>query len=105
MGKTDEELMGRFSGPKPPRAASTFPDGQTAELAISKIVQDRESLIAKWLAGGDDRMVLQGVADRIIGRTMDRAGNVEGVRGVRVILNRDPTMPDGFRIFTAYPTP
>ena len=105
VGKTDEELMRRFSGPKPPKSASTFPDGQTAELAISKIVQDRETLIAKWLAGGDDRMVLQGVADRIIGRTMDRAGNVEGVRGVRIILDRDPTMPDGFRIFTAYPTP
>lgn len=105
VGKTDADLMRRFSGPKPPRSASTFPDEHTAERAIAKVVQDRRSLITDWLAGDDNRRAFQGVADKIIGRTMDRAGNVEQVRGVRVVLDRDPTMPDGFRIFTAYPTP
>ncbi len=43
--------------------------------------------------------------DDVSGTVLHRGGLLERVRGLRIVLRRDPEMPQGFRILTAFPEP
>jgi hypothetical protein len=57
------------------------------------------------MAGPKHRLQLNGVSDEIIGRSADQAGRVHAVSGIRVALVKGASMPDGYRILTAFPRP
>jgi hypothetical protein len=100
-----DDLWKRFHEPRPPgEISSAFPDQGTAERAISKLLDQKTTRINSWLDQGGRRLPLSGISPDVIGTGIDRAGNVSELRGITVILHRDPAMPDGFRIWTAYPS-
>ncbi len=103
--RTDEELKMRFSGYRPPPFASTFPDVDTAERAIGEVLSRHAREVEEWLDSGGRRCRVEDVLDWTVGRSMDPSGMAHDVAGVRVVLERDPSMPDGFRILTAFPQP
>jgi len=103
VGKTDDQLRARFAEPNPPRVASTFTDDSTAERAVSRLLDSRQSSIDNWLSGSAQRLALDGRAPTIVGRSMDASGNVTLVEGLRAVLVRDARMPEGYRILTAFP--
>ena len=106
VNQTDKELLMRFPGRRRPLPfASTFPDQQTAERAIGEVISRHSSEIETWLETGGRRLRVADVMDWPVGRSMDSSGMAQDVAGVRVVLERDPSMPDGFRIHTAFPQP
>jgi hypothetical protein len=103
VGKTDAELRARFKAANPPQVASTFTDEPTAERAISRLLDSRQTDIDHWLTGNVQRLALEGRDSSILGRSMDAQGNVTHVDGLRAVLVRDARMPEGYRILTAFP--
>jgi len=103
--RTDEELKMRFHNYRPPPFASTFPDLATAERAIGEVLSRHAREVEEWLDSGGRRCRVEDVLDWNVGRSMDPSGVAHDVAGVRVVLERDPSMPDGFRILTAFPQP
>ena len=103
VGKTDEELMLRFRSARPPEFASSFTDLRTAETTISRLLSQRANEVSNWLERGQAPLRLEGRTADVIGRCMDATGTTFPAKGLRVILRRDPSMPEGFRILTAFP--
>ena len=103
--RSDSDLMARFSRERRPPFASTFKDLPEAERIIGGVLRRRRGEIEDWLAHGGRRLRLEHRGFRTTGRSMDPTGHARDVRGVRVILERDASMPDGFRILTAFPQP
>ena len=103
VGKTPEELLARIRDEGIPRASS-FATQADAERIIARSLHERAGKISEWLAS--DRAKLQ--LDHWTGSPTGVSVGVDGqdiVNGVRLILRRDPTMSDGFRIHTAFPQP
>ena len=100
-----QQLRGSFPGPRPPRHASTFPDKDTAEEAIGQLLDANLAALEEWLEGGrDERIVFRGVADRVIGGSMDGfTYKATDVHGVHVVILRDASLQDGWGVHTAYP--
>ena len=106
VGRTDEQLLARFETNSRMKYSSSFPDKATAESAIGDLLHARKADIAAWLKSDGGKLTLNGRAgDDIIGRVADRAGNFFDVSGLRVVLRKDPSFPDGYRIWTAFPQP
>jgi hypothetical protein len=92
-----------FPGLRPPRHASTFPDVKMAEVALGSLVKEHEDEVAAWLAGSHERLCLVDTAPVVVGRCMDRSGALSDVHGVHAVLVRQPSMPEGWLLFTGYP--
>jgi hypothetical protein len=105
VGKSDEDLLARLHEETRRGLASTFPDQRTAESAINTLLERNRSQLNEWLSSGAGSLRLQDHLGHVVGRTADRAGNVFDVTGVRAMLLRDSSMPEGYRILTAYPRP
>ena len=103
VAQSRRDLALRFGDPRPPPFASTFPDQATAESAILAVLRRHSERIDSWLVSTQDRLILEGSGTKTIGSVMDPAGNVAEVTGVRIVLDRAPTLPDGLLIKTAYP--
>ncbi|MGW7466152.1 RNase A-like domain-containing protein [Streptomyces xantholiticus] len=83
--KTDQELRSRLREDKNITGSSSFLDESSAQ----KVVQAR--------------------FDEVTGRSLSREDFIRGTgphdaQGVKLIIRRDPDMPNGYRIHTAYPT-
>ena len=92
----------QFTGPRPPRHASSFPDADTAEDLIDAVLEQHETTFLDWLTSGRPWLMVEATFDRPSGIAAD-GERVEEVTGVRVVLARAPKMPDGFRVHTGYP--
>ena len=104
--KTDEQLLARYGDEPWITGSSSFADQDTAERALEKLVGSERHAIKEWLAGNSDRRLpLSGDAGRIIGRFVSVEGHGIDVRGFRMVLVKDASMPHGYRVFTAYPEP
>jgi len=105
VGKSDEELLHRMrENPRLP-GSSSFPDEGSAENAIDALLTRRASEIRAWARGDDERLFIEGSAGRVVGRFAHRDGSLHDVTSLRVIMVRDGSMSEGFRIVTAYPKP
>jgi hypothetical protein len=108
VGKTDMELAARLATEPRIPAASTFPDRTTAERAIAAVLEARATDIQNWLAGNTTRIeppivvALPYTTGRILFRG---ATHTIDVQSVLIILQRDASLPTGYRIVTAYPVP
>jgi hypothetical protein len=105
VGETYEDLATRLA--KEPRidAASSFTDRATAEKAVAETINANQAKITDWLASGRNTPLP-------ISHTMSEPVGISVPRGVpvgipassvKVILVRDASFPDGYRILTGYP--
>ena len=85
--------------------ASSFSDNGQADHVVRKVLGRKAGEIDNWLREGSSQLRLDDVLDELTGTSVSRAGEVAKVRGVRVVLVRDASMPDGYWIKTAFPQP
>jgi hypothetical protein len=85
--------------------ASSFANQAEADRVVESVLRRKSGEIDDWLARGTRQVRFDDVLEGVTGTSVSRAGVVAQVRGVRVILVRDPAMPDGYWIKTAFPQP
>ncbi len=89
-------------------AASTFANTAAAESAIADALQARSADIATWLSGTANRLnpPLRVTLPYDVGTSLARGATTPTtVRSVLIVLQRDASLPTGYRIVTAYPVP
>lgn len=105
VGKTDQELFDRLARRRRIPSSSSFSTEAEAEKHVSRLLDLRRSEIRAWLRSGDESKRLDGILEAVTGRTAFRDGTVRDVHGIRVVLLRDDSMPEGFHILTSFPQP
>jgi hypothetical protein len=103
VGRSPEELAERARVENLPYASS-FSTVQDAERAIEKTLRSKADEVSEWLASGRRKTRLDLTLDHAAGMSVDAAGRVRDVSGVRVILVRADTT-SGYRVLTAFPQP
>ena len=106
VGKTEAELFDRVSTGNT-KTASTFTDRATAEAVTSKVIDSNHSKIQSYLSGSQKGYLeLDYESSAAIGISVTRgATSAVPATNARIIIGRDPSMPDGYKIITGYPTP
>ena len=102
VGKTWDEMMDRLTSTRLTKT-STFDSEEAAERFVSRAIDLKTRDIRDWLAGTDERLRIVCDLGDTTGTTMLRNGQVVQPTGVRVVLDRDPSAPGGWRIKTAFP--
>ncbi|MBI6485142.1 adhesin [Proteus mirabilis] len=104
VGKTDAQLLARFETEPRVLASSTFTDMKTADWAIGNGIAANQDKISTFMAGSDTRIVLNHESSTNIGRVIHK-GQVKSVDSnkIVIVIDKDPLMPNGYRIQTAYP--
>ena len=101
VGKSDDYLRARLIREPNLRFTSTFTDEATAERSIRSVLAQRNRKLEAFLAGKKSTTVLEaGVSNP--GRVMARTGDIVTGGRVTVSIARDPSMPEGYRIITAF---
>lgn len=110
VGATADDLLGRLqNSPHRITGASSYFDRASAERSVGENINANRTAVEDWLAGSDSRLRIDYAHDRIVGHRLD--GNATSsdqavdVRGSRVVLARDTSMPEGYRVLTSYPIP
>ncbi|HEX6151110.1 RNase A-like domain-containing protein [Nocardioides sp.] len=103
VGKSVDELQERRLREGLP-VASSFRDQAEAERLLGLAIGARSSVIEKWLASQRARLTFEARTETAAGLSVTADGPVTASR-MRVVLARDPSMPEGFRVYTAYPHP
>jgi len=102
--KTVPDLRARLSREPGLPAASSFYSRREAEIAIDRTIVAKQDAIADWLASGRYKRGLVADLGYDVGRILARgADDAVASTKVRVVLVRDSSMPDGWRILTAFP--
>ncbi|MEX9336456.1 RNase A-like domain-containing protein, partial [Providencia alcalifaciens] len=104
VGKTDAQLLARFEADPKVRASSTFTDMKTADWAIGNGVAANQDKISAFMSGSDTRIVLNYESATNIGRVIYK-GQTKSIDSNKmvIVIDKDPLMPNGYRIQTAYP--
>ena len=105
VGKTDGELLQRLRDQPWLKRSSSFTDQRLAESELSRVLAANDSHITDWLGHGKRPLELNATASRIVGRCALQGGTIVDTNSFRAVLLRDASMPQGYRILTAYPTP
>lgn len=105
VGKSEEFLRNRLATEPWVKAASTFYDRQAAEAALSTLLDENASKVARWKRGAEHELVIRGRASHPVGIVIPRAmaRPVEGT-GIRLVLRCSSDLSIGFRIHTAMVT-
>lgn len=104
VGKTSSDLRSRLQREPQRPAASSFYTQRNAEKAIERTLQTQQDAVADWLASGRYKRPFVADLGYDVGRIMVReTDEILMSTKVRVVLVRDSTMPDGWRVLTAYP--
>jgi hypothetical protein len=86
------------------KGASSFPDVQTAEWAVSTVLDNESSNVDSWLSSTSGGLRLTGEHKEPVGRLMvAETGEVHDVCDVAVILRRSDALNIGYVIEGAYP--
>ncbi|WP_228941117.1 RNase A-like domain-containing protein [Nocardioides sp. Leaf374] len=105
VGRSTDWLQGRLDREPTRSMVGSFDDLPTAEAILHRVLSKHSASIDDWLRGSDATWTYRGVMDDVSGTVLHRGGLLERVRGLRIVLRRDPEMPQGFRILTAFPEP
>ncbi len=101
VGKTDADLTARNI-----RYSSTFTDLAAAERATGGNLAANQGQISQWLSENGRRLVINGPMNATDGRVYERATqSILSPSGVTTVLQRNPSMPNGYHIVTSYPSP
>ena len=102
VGRSLDDLAERAAASRGGRASS-FSDQVSAERFIGDALEQSPVEIDDWLASSRFKKVIDVDFGEPTGVTVFREGHSESVTGVRLVLYRDPSMPDGYRVHTAFP--
>jgi filamentous hemagglutinin len=104
IGQTDADLAARLAAEPGISGASSFTNRAVAESALSDTLAAKQADITAWLSGTNPRLTLNNTLPDSVGRSLARgaAGPVDA-SGVRVVLQRDTSLPTGYRIVTGFP--
>ncbi|GAA1140080.1 RNase A-like domain-containing protein [Nocardioides aquiterrae] len=105
VGLTRSQLQQRLVDNPSLELVSTFRTPAGAERAIRELLARNRSQLAEWLAGQRRTITIEARLPSVVGDTLDRAGRMSEVSGIRAFIIRDPALPDGYRIHTCYPQP
>jgi filamentous hemagglutinin len=106
VGKSDVDLGARLNSQPNITAASSFPDRATAERAVSSALDANTASISQFLNGTGGRLVINHNVGSPVGNVMSRGATTSAPSSnVRVVIQRDATMPTGYRIVTGFPVP
>lgn len=103
VGRTETELREQIAATGKKRASS-FLDQDNAERLIERTLRQKNAEVQTWLSSGRHKQPVEALFGETTGITAVRGAATETVYGVRVVLLRDASMPDGYRILTSYPT-
>ncbi len=108
--KTDRELRARLRAERKIRGSSSFLSEESAQDLTDRAMLKEQSKVKRWLEMQTKRdLELEVNFDKeITGRSLSREDFIRGtgprnVHKVFVLLRRDPDMPSGYRVHTAYP--
>lgn len=77
----------------------------TAEKAVSQALDANQTTIDSWLKGSSSRLRIDYSLFESVGISVSRgATGVADVNSARIILVRDYSMSNGYRILTGFPT-
>ncbi|MEQ4710655.1 RNase A-like domain-containing protein, partial [Providencia huaxiensis] len=104
VGKTDAQLLARFESEPNVLASSTFTNMKTADWAIGNGIGANQDKISAFMAGNGTRIILTHETSTDIGRVI-RKGQTQstGSNKIVIVIDKDPLMPNGYKIQTAYP--
>lgn len=111
VGKKDQDLRDRITK-EGLDAASSFHSYTEAQKAVNDVMKDQKGKIETWLKSG--KGVKQDFTSRFenaeIGKSITRDEMMMGIAphpvdGVTIVIKRDPSAPEGYRILTAFPSP
>ncbi|MFD3561896.1 RNase A-like domain-containing protein [Streptomyces sp. NPDC058686] len=108
--KTDRDLRGRLRSDKRISGSSSFINEQSAQDLTDRAMIKEQTAVKRWLEKTPKKELELNVdfGQETTGRSLSREDFVRGtgphnVHKVFVLLRRDPDMPSGYRIHTAYP--
>lgn len=101
VGKSDDFLRRRLAREPNKPMVSTFVDERTAERAVRSTLRSHASAVENWMASTKQKKVLTKAMHEPVGRVMHQGGATELGTKVKVVLVKDPSMPEGYRIFTS----
>jgi len=105
VGQTDADLIARLNEQPDITAASSFPNRAIAENAVSSAIDANAARIDDFLSGTSNRFVLNHDTGFEVGSVIQRGSSaLVSSTSVRVVLQRDASMPTGYRIVTGFPT-
>ena len=105
VGQSEAALRARLASEPRISASSSFYNRAAADSAVSQALSANQAIISDWLAGSSSRLTLNFSARDPMGIFLSRGQAQAGdVNSVTLILVRDPSMPDGYRILTGFPT-
>jgi len=105
VDKPESYLRHRLTTEPHITAASTFYDREVAEESIHELIAMHDAPIARWLADGSGKLVLEGSLPRPIGiLIIPGSATTAPGNGIRVILRRSRVTGTGFYIHTAMVT-
>ncbi|MFG3364266.1 RNase A-like domain-containing protein [Streptomyces sp. NPDC048156] len=108
--KTDRDLRARLRSDKKISGSSSFINEQSAQDLTDRAMIKEQTKVKRWLEKTPKKELELNVdfGKETTGRSLSREDFVRGtgphnVHKVFVLLRRDPDMPSGYRIHTAYP--
>ncbi len=103
VGKSNRFLRRRLAEWPKIKEASTFTDQYVAEDSIKRVLAHYSQDLRDWLAGKGPLIFKRDLDLEVpVGRIMARDGSTRPGQVVRIVLQRDASMPDGFRLYTSY---
>lgn len=105
VGKTTDYLLARVRRHPTAKHASTYLDEASAERALEALLRRKRSEIEAWLRSAKKEERFDDILKDPTGVSVNRAGEVLEVRGIRAILVRDRSMPEGYWVKTSFPQP
>lgn len=103
VGKSDDYLRRRLRTERKTEV-STFSDEAAAERSIGAVLDAKADHVDRFLRGGKQTTEFQApVANP--GRVLSSSGATTEGTGVKLVISRDPSMPEGYRIITAFVLP
>ncbi|MEJ2076240.1 MAG: hypothetical protein P8X79_22590, partial [Reinekea sp.] len=103
VGQSREYLENRIKTEGIP-AASTFDSLTSAERSISEVLKTKSSDIDIFLNSTEKRIVFERVpVSKVTGKVLTQDGDFLTTSRVTVVIVKDATMPNGYRIQTGFP--
>jgi len=105
VGKTDAQLLARLAAEPHIKASSTFNDLTVADKAVGEAFAKNRAGVDAWMSGsGGNKYSFTQELGYEVGRVIPNGATMASPSSkVVVFLEKDPSMPKGFIIITAYP--
>ena len=110
VNQTDNDLVARANGANGQRApaggASSYSSKQAAEHYTNQTITRNQADIDQWLKSdsGSKPKAFDSFFDQPTGRHVPKnSATASNVNGSRIVLQKDPSMPEGYRIITGHP--